>query len=81
MPFPKLRFPLTQILAYVWVSGGDFALVETLEQLVLLLQFFPGTKIWEIGVDIKTFLCSPHFPAGLTCTETQQYNQTAEMLY
>ena len=27
---------------------GDFALVETLEQLVLLLQFFPGTKIWGI---------------------------------
>ena len=27
---------------------GNFALVETLEQLVLLLQFFAGTKIWVI---------------------------------
>ena len=62
---------------------GDFALVETLEQLVLLLQFFPGIKIWEIGVVIIMFLCSPHFPAGFNVygnTAVQPNRRDAELI-
>ena len=55
--FPHTRCPLMQFLAYVPVSGGNSALVESFVQSYqrdfCVTLFFQGTKMramWEIGV-------------------------------
>ena len=78
--FTLSRFPLTQIFAYILISGGILHLVETIEQSRLrkfcIMQFFLETKMqvmWGIYLSWVSVLQGVPHQYGLHQYDFHQY--------